>query len=180
MRLNRIEKLIALTAKGDRTAFDRLYDGTSAKLFGVTLHILKERPLAEEALQETYVKIWTQASRYRRKNLSPMTWMITLARNTAVDRLRRNKGRLSEPDLAQDVAAAGEDTTFDRRGAVATAKLLLPCLGRLEKDRAAALRAAYLDGASYADLSLRFDVPLNTMRDWMQRSVQVLRDCMRK
>ena len=84
-----IEDLILRVAQGNRAAFQTLYDATSAKLFGIALRVLKDRTEAEEALQEVYVKIWHNAGRYEVNGLSPMTWLITLARNTAVDRLRK-------------------------------------------------------------------------------------------
>lgn len=84
-----IEDLILRVAQGNRAAFQALYDNTSAKLFGVALRVLNDRTEAEEALQEVYVKIWNNAGRYAVNGFSPMTWLITLARNTAVDRLRK-------------------------------------------------------------------------------------------
>ncbi|WP_284266955.1 sigma-70 family RNA polymerase sigma factor, partial [Roseicyclus amphidinii] len=83
-----LEGLIARVAMGDRAAFSALYAATSAKLFGICLRILKDRSLAEEALQEVYVKLWHRADRYRVTGHSPMTWLITVARNHAIDRLR--------------------------------------------------------------------------------------------
>ncbi|NVK61194.1 MAG: RNA polymerase subunit sigma, partial [Rhodobacteraceae bacterium] len=81
-----IEDLIARTAMGDRAAFRLLYDRTAAKLFGVCLRVLNDRGLAEEALQDVYCKIWARAGQYRVNGFSPMTWLITLARNAAIDR----------------------------------------------------------------------------------------------
>lgn len=178
MRLRRIEKLIAKVAEGDRAAFDRLYDMTSAKLFGVCLRILKNRASAEEALQDTFVKVWLQARTYKSKGLSPMTWLITIARNTSIDHLRRQKGRLADLETVQDQVVSSEPNPEQMAVASSQAKRLLGCLDGLEQNRAAAVRGAYLDGASYADLALRFDVPLNTMRTWLRRALIALRECM--
>ena len=102
-RRSELETLIARTAMGDRDAFDRLYDATSAKLHAVCLSVLKDRPEAEETLQEVYIRVWQSAARYASNGLSPMTWLITIARNRSIDRLR---ARGSRPVTAPEDAAA--------------------------------------------------------------------------
>ena len=91
--LHEIEEMIARMALGDRCALSSLYAATSAKLFGITLRVLEDRQEAEDALQETFVKLWHNAGRYRSNGLSPMTWLITVARNQAIDRLRARRSR---------------------------------------------------------------------------------------
>jgi RNA polymerase sigma-70 factor, ECF subfamily len=83
-----ITKLIVRTAMKDREAFDALYRNTSAKLFGVCLRILNNRAEAEEVLQEIYVKIWTKADRFAVSDLSPISWLVAIARHHAIDRIR--------------------------------------------------------------------------------------------
>jgi RNA polymerase sigma-70 factor (ECF subfamily) len=83
-----LEDLIARTALRDRAAFSALYDATAGKLHAVALRVLGDRAAAEDAVQDTYVKIWRNAERYAVTGHSPMTWLITIARNTAIDRLR--------------------------------------------------------------------------------------------
>ena len=92
-RRSELETLIARTAMGDRDAFDRLYDATSAKLHAVCLSVLKDRPEAEETLQEVYIRVWQSAARYASNGLSPMTWLITIARNRSIDRPRHLRAR---------------------------------------------------------------------------------------
>ena len=173
-----IESLLARIALKDRAAFDRLYDRTAAKLFGVCLRVLTERAAAEDAMQDSYVKIWNNAERYRANGLSPMTWLITIARNTAIDRLRaRRDGHRDVDGPGLDLVAPGPSPE-DMAVAAGEARRLGACLDALEADRAAAVRGAYLDGQSYADLAQRFDVPLNTMRTWLRRGLIALRECM--
>lgn len=172
-----IEDLILRVAQGNRAAFQALYDNTSAKLFGVALRVLNDRTEAEEALQEVYVKIWNNAGRYAVNGFSPMTWLITLARNTAVDRLRklRRTGDHAQIDeRAVDPGIGPEDATI----AASERGRLVACFAELPADRAAAVRRAYLEGETYADLAGRFDVPLNTMRTWLRRSLLALRECL--
>ncbi len=174
-----LQSLIAKCALKDRAAFDALYAATSAKLFGVILRILKSRSEAEEVLQEVYVKIWQKADRYAAGGFSPMTWLITIARNAAIDALRRRKGG-SEPISAEVVeqmadAAPGPEALVVQASERAR---IDRCFAELEPDRAEAVQAAYLNGDSYAELADRYDVPINTMRTWLRRSLLKLRECL--
>ncbi|QHQ37306.1 sigma-70 family RNA polymerase sigma factor [Algicella marina] len=161
----------------DRAAFSELYDATSAKLFGVCLRILKERSLAEDAMQDTFVKVWKNADRYQVNGLSPMTWLITIARNTAIDRLRRTKPDADLSDYAEVLPAPGV-TPEGAAIAASDAKRLNGCLGELEEQRAEAVKAVYLNGWSYAELASSFDMPVNTVRTWLRRGLISLRECM--
>ena len=97
MSLNDIEDMLARMALGDRRALSALYDATSAKLFGIVLRVLEDRAEAEDALQEIFVKVWHNADRYRANGLSPMTWLITISRNHAIDCLRARRSRRTSP-----------------------------------------------------------------------------------
>src|SRR6476646_6302505 len=81
--------LMAAVAKGDRTAFERLYAATRANLYGVVLRILRRQDLADEVMQETYLKIWNSAGQFDPALASPITWMVAIARNRAIDLVRR-------------------------------------------------------------------------------------------
>ena len=106
-----------------------------------------------------------------------MTWLITIARNTAIDRLRRRRPAEDVDALADvlpDAGPCGEAAAMARSDA---ARITL-CLDELDPVRRDAVRGAYLDGRSYADLSAAHGVPLNTMRTWLRRSLLSLRECM--
>jgi RNA polymerase sigma-70 factor (ECF subfamily) len=173
-----LEDWIARVALGDRVAFSRLYDATSAKLFGVCLRILNNRASAEDALQESFMKVWRNADRYRSNGMSPMTWLITIARNTAIDRLRRRRASGPEDVIEQvpDSAPTPEASAI----AQSEAERIVACLKELDEPRAAAVRGAYLDGLSYADLADKLSVPLNTIRTWLRRSLIALQACMQR
>ena len=81
--------LLAAVAKRDAAAFERLYDATRAKLYGVLLRILGRPELADEVMQETYLKVWTMADRFDPTLASPITWMVAMARNRAIDIVRK-------------------------------------------------------------------------------------------
>ncbi|WP_457151643.1 sigma-70 family RNA polymerase sigma factor [Mesorhizobium sp. P5_C1] len=174
-----ITKLIVRTSMKDRAAFDLLYRQTSAKLFGVCLRVLNDRGDAEEALQEVFVKIWTKADRFAVSDLSPISWLVAIARNHAIDRVRARRKPGLDIDAALDVAdpTPGPEAMVVAGG---ESERIHHCLDELEKDRAAAVRGAYLKGESYAELAERHGVPLNTMRTWLRRSLLKLRECLER
>lgn len=172
-----IAELISRVALRDRSAFKTLYQRTSAKLYGVTLRILRDRSEADEALQEVYVKIWQRADRYVAGSYSPISWLVAVARNHALDIIRARKPISDDIDAALDIADSGPDP---EEAAVRSGERarIEGCLAELEPDRAEAVRGAYLDGYSYEELATRYSVPLNTMRTWLRRSLLKLKDCL--
>lgn len=112
------------TGQGDRSAFETLYRATSAKLFGVCLRIFPDRNEAEEALQDAYITIWNRAASFQSGRASPISWLVTVTRNRAIDRLRAaGKARYVPVDEANEIAnsapradaqmfAASEDNSF--------------------------------------------------------------------
>lgn len=174
-----ISKLIVRTSMKDRGAFDQLYRATNAKLFGVCLRVLTDRAEAEEALQEVYVKIWTKADRFAVSDLSPISWLVAVARNHAIDRIRSRRLASVDIDEAYDVADPNPGPEALAVSAGERARIFT-CLEELDADRAAAVRGAYLKGESYAELAERHDVPLNTMRTWLRRSLLKLRECLER
>ena len=173
-----VEGMLARMALGDRAALSALYGATAPKLFGVVLRVLDDRPEAEDALQEIFVKVWHNADRYRANGLSPMTWLITVARNHAVDRLRARRSRRHAP--IDDVAELADSAPGPEASAIAASErgAIDACLKTLEADRADAVVRAYLHGEAYADLAHRYGVPLNTIRSWLRRSLLKLRECL--
>jgi len=172
-----IEEMILRVSLGDRAAFTSLYDATSAKLFGVCLRILKNTAEAEDTLQDVFVRVWQKAGLYRANGYSPMTWLITLARNAAIDRLRARKGATVHIEEVHDLSDASPTPEAEAIASSESGRLN-GCLDELAPDRSEAVRRAYLDGDSYKDLAARFSVPLNTMRTRLRRSLLKLRDCL--
>ncbi|HXW29387.1 MAG TPA: sigma-70 family RNA polymerase sigma factor, partial [Xanthobacteraceae bacterium] len=81
--------LMAAVAKGDQGAFERLYVATRAKLYGVVLRILRRADLADEVMQDAYLKIWRSAGEFDPRRATPITWMVAIARNRALDLVRK-------------------------------------------------------------------------------------------
>lgn len=174
-----LNALLAKIALRDRGAFGELWNRTSAKLFGVCLRILKNSNEAEDALQEVYVKIWRKAHSYAPSNYSPMTWLISIARNEAIDRLRARKPTTVDIEEAYDLAS---DAPTPEKAAVAASERnqINRCLEELQPNHAAAVQGAYLEGYSYQELADMYKIPVNTMRTWLRRSLMKLKECLQR
>lgn len=170
--------LLNAAAGGDRAAFERLYAATRAKLYGVVLRILRRNDLADEVIQETYLKIWNSAGQYNARVASPITWMVTIARNRAIDVVRkRSETSIEEEPQAMDVAdevrnplAARELSEDVRR--------LMACIGRLEPDRQSLVLLAYRFGLSREQLAAKTGKPVNTIKTWLRRALLEIRECL--
>ncbi len=174
-----IADLLIKIAAQDRRAFRDIYSASSSKLMGVLLRILGNRAEAEDALQEIYTRVWLRASRFDAEKGRGMTWLIAIARNHAIDRLRARPPRAGNDD-GEEVAHLEDGRRSALAGLVAEgeARRAVKCFAELEADRAAAVQGAYLDGLSYEILAQRFGVPINTMRTWLRRSLLKLRECL--
>ena len=174
-----VAELLIRVAGQDRAAFRELYSKTASKLLGVLLRILGNRAEAEDALQEVFTRIWLRAGRFDATKGRGMTWLIAIARNHAIDRLRARPDESLRDDAdAMESVRDAAPTAENRLIALGEAGRIADCFATLEPDRAEAVRGAYLNGLSYVDLAARFDVPLNTMRTWLRRSLLRLRECM--
>jgi RNA polymerase sigma-70 factor, ECF subfamily len=170
--------LLAAVAKGDEAAFERVYVATRAKLYGVVLRILRRQDLAEEVIQETYVKIWSSAGRFNPAVASPITWMTSIARNSAIDIVRkRTELSLEQEPAAMEVAADSADP-LARREMTEELKRLLECVGRLEPGRQRLVLLAYYNGWSREQLAAKFEIPMNTVKTWLRRSLMEIRECL--
>src|SRR5215831_6532712 len=164
---------------GDRAALQTVYRLTSAKLFGVCLRILGERGEAEDVLQEVYVTVWRKAADFDASRASPMTWLIAIARNRSIDRLRASRNTRNMDPI--EAAAAIPDTTAGADSAVESMQAqarLHGCLNELAQHERAALRGAFFDGSTYEDLAARMKVPLGTMKSWIRRALIKLKACL--
>lgn len=174
-----ITAALARVASGDRSALELVYRDTSAKLFGVCLRILSDRQEAEDVLQEVYLTVWNKAGVFEPAKASPITWLVAIARNRAIDRLRSGAQRRRSAPIE-----AADDVSDPAPGAAALLESadeqsrLRGCLDQLEKPQAAAIRAAFLDGFTYDELAERMGVPLGTMKSWIRRSLLKLRACL--
>jgi RNA polymerase sigma-70 factor (ECF subfamily) len=170
--------LLASVAKGDEVAFEQLYEATRAKLFGVVLRILRRQDLSEEVVQEAYVKIWNSAGQFNPELASPITWMVSIARNRAIDVVRkRSEASIEEEPAAMEVASDTPDP-LARREMTEELRRILGCVGQLDPQRQKLVLLAYYNGWSREQLAEKFDTPLNTVKTWLRRSMIEIRECL--
>jgi len=169
--------LIGAVAAGDRAAFRAVYERTSAKLYGICLRLLGSEAEAEDVLQEAYVTVWRNARRFDSAKASAITWLAVIARNKAIDRLRRRRPVADGLEAAAEVPDEGPLATavIEQKD---DARRLAHCLDELDERARAMIRAAFLDGASYPELAEREGVPLGTMKSWIRRGLMRLKGCL--
>jgi RNA polymerase sigma-70 factor, ECF subfamily len=176
-----VASALARIGAGDRAALQTVYRLTSAKLFGVCLRILGEPGEAEDALQEVFVTVWRKAGDFDPGRASPMTWLIAITRNRAIDRLRvtRRSRRMDPIDAAAGVAdeAALAGDALEKAQEQAR---LHHCLEDLDDHERTALRGAFFDGNTYEELAERMSVPLGTMKSWIRRAMIKLKACLQQ
>jgi RNA polymerase sigma-70 factor (ECF subfamily) len=174
----RLAEVLLRTGSEDRTAFRDLYTLTSAKLFGICLRICGERQAAEDVLHDVYLTIWKRAGAWEPGRASPITWLATIARNRAIDWRRAQTVRRASPiDDAPDIADEAPDAESMLLSGEA-AHRLHHCLDTLEARQRSAIRTAFFDGVTYAELAERGNVPLGTMKSWVRRGLGRLKDCL--
>lgn len=176
-----IEALLQATARKDRQAFRTLFQRSGPKLFGVCLRICRDKALAEDAAQDAFVEIWRKAADYESSRGAAEAWMSVIARNRAIDLVRR-RGRSPSwggggaDDEDDKIAAMPDPGQAEDGGAESMA--LAECLGRLEDTQRQLVTLAYCEGYSREELSARFKAPVNTVKTWLRRGLADLKSCL--
>jgi RNA polymerase sigma-70 factor (ECF subfamily) len=181
--------VLARVALGDRAAFSALYKSTSAHLLGVILRIQRDRGQAEDVLQEIFVSIWRAAQGFDAARAQPMTWLTSIARNRAIDSLRRRKSEVATVS-AQVGADDGPDS--DLIDAVASAQAgplellqqasqmreVQNCIGQLSAEQQQCVALTYYQGLSHSEVAQHLAQPLGTVKSWVRRALIALKDCL--
>jgi RNA polymerase sigma-70 factor (ECF subfamily) len=167
-------------AAGERAALRQLYESTSAKLFAVCLRILSDREESEDVLQEVYVTIWRRADRFDASRASVMTWVSTIARNRAIDRLRA-RGPLAYADQVEDLEIPdGRVSAESLLVAAGEEGRLHSCLAELDDRTERVIRTAFFEGVTYEALARRMETPLGTVKSWVRRGLAKLKGCLER
>ncbi|RAI01051.1 RNA polymerase subunit sigma [Acuticoccus sediminis] len=172
-----LEELLNKTALGDRRAFQMLYERSNAKLYALCLRILQDKGEAEDAMQDAYVKIWRYAERYAASRARATTWMVAIARNQCIDRLRAKRTPAAALEAAENVADAAMRP--DQKAlASAEAKRLVDCIDGLGETDGRLIRIAYFGGVTYKAIADRDGTPLGTIKSRMRRALAALKECL--
>ena len=173
-----LEHLLTRAAAQDQGAFAELYRRTSARLFGVCWRMLGDREEAEEVLQEVFTGVWRRASSFEPARAGALTWLITLTRNKAIDRLRQRREQvLADPIDLEQMADEHSQPSTEAESSQDYVRLI-NCLEQLEAKQRRSVREAFFSGATYKELAERCQVPLPTMKSWIRRSLMQLRTCL--
>jgi RNA polymerase sigma-70 factor (ECF subfamily) len=171
--------LLAACARQDRQAFQRLYEMTSSQLLACLVRILRNRALAEDALQDVYVQVWRQAIKFERGRGSSWAWLIAIARYRAID-LQRRERRLAA-DSSEDIAEmAADEEPHDSLMALGhhAAAALDGCLAALQPRQRDCILLAYQNGMTHAEVADRIGEPLGSVKSWIRRGLAALRRCL--
>lgn len=171
----KLADLLEACARADRVAFRSFYDLSSRYVFGVTLAILRDREVASEVAQETYVRIWRRAHQFDPNGGNPLSWIGSIARNCAIDRLRsdRARGFVEFSDRVPDIAG-GDDPATQMLDSMVIRRLL----DDLRPEYRRALLLCYFQGYSYNELATVLDVPIGTAKSWVRRGLAALKEAM--
>lgn len=178
--LETLESLLAATATGDRAAFRKLYDRSSAKLFGVILRILRNKQKSEDVLQDVFLKVWQKAGSYDPAQGKPITWMATIARNRSIDIIRatRPEQTVDEPGDEEEIFKLGGQGAD--KVDIADLEALRFCLGEMKQDDRNYVLLAYYEGYSREELAERFESPVGTIKTRLRRGLIALRACLER
>lgn len=172
-----LRRLLAAVADGDERALRALYDMASPKLYGVILRIQRDRAAADDILQDVFLRIWQRAGSYDPGSGRPLSWLCAVARNRAIDAIRR-KGEVRGPAADEEDWVDQLADPIDREGAILDRDALRACLGRLDASHRDCVVLAYCGGYSREELARRYDRPVNTIKTWLHRSLASLRGCL--
>ena len=179
---HQLERLLLRMSGKDEAAFKELYEATRRKLFSTILLLVRRGYLADEILQEAYVRIWLNAGAYRPTLGTPMVWMITIARNLAIDIARKSTREVYADDailtsFADDGPTALESIEIqeEQDDAVNNQRNIVAALQALDATKRHLVIAAYINGESRDRLSERYGVPVNTIKTWIRRALLEVR-----
>ncbi|WP_431222264.1 sigma-70 family RNA polymerase sigma factor [Serratia sp. L9] len=171
-------ELMQAVALGDRNAFEQLYRQTSPRLFAVALRMLRRQAWAEEVLHESFINVWNRAASYDPQLASPLTWLTHIVRNRAIDWLRGSGGHAAETEeeWLDNSGEMAEEPTYQLMRTEEAGKLA-ECLNHLNAEQRQSIVLAYYQGMSHGEVSAHLQQPLGTIKSWIRRALDHLKDC---
>jgi RNA polymerase sigma-70 factor, ECF subfamily len=169
--------LLASVAKGDRSALRAVYVRQSTRLFGIAMAILRDRTLAADVLQDTFLKVWERARQFDPSRGTPEVWLASIVRYGALD-VARTRGRELPSDDPNLGDAAVDPDALEALMASEGGARLRECLGRLEPKNRQGIVLAFVHGLSHPEIATRLEQPLGTVKSWIRRGLISLRECL--
>lgn len=189
-RSRELSQLLARSGLGDRAAFGQLYERTSGHLFAVVLRIQRDRAQAEDLLQEIYVSVWKAAASFDAARSQPLTWLTHIARNRAIDSLRRAHAQPRTESLTatddddrpdpHEALASDDPGPLDLLGQACDKRELTRCMEHLSAAQRQSVALAFYDGLSHAEVAEQLREPLGTVKSWVRRALQTLKGCLER
>jgi len=186
-----LSRLLARAGLGDRAAFATLYERTSSHLLAVVLRINRDRAQAEDILQEVYVNVWRAASSFDAAQSQPLTWLTSIARNRAIDSLRRlsTQPQFRTVGLAADGSDREEESVYDTLAddapgpldllsRASDARSLAACMDQLSALQRQSVALAFFQGLSHVEVAEQLRQPLGTVKSWVRRALMTLKGCL--
>lgn len=176
-----LNELLILSGRGDAKAFQQLYEAAAPRLFPLCKRLLRDEALAEDVLQEGFVKVWHHAAQFTASKASALTWMTTIVRNQALDKLRQVKAR---PDVVEEIDYETLDYASLEPGPEALHQLgddaqrLWQCLAHLKPEQRDCILQAFYHGQTHEELAHALAKPLGTVKAWIRRGLEQLRGCL--
>jgi RNA polymerase sigma-70 factor (ECF subfamily) len=165
---------LARCASGDRAALRVIYDAEAPRMLGVARRMLRRQDLAEEAVQDAFMRVWRAANTFDPQKGAARSWLYAILRNCALSILR-DEGRFTSDEDAADLAAPMTESALAR---LPETSALRRCLERLEPTRRSVVVLSYVHGLSHGEVAGKLGVPLGTVKSWARRSLISLQECM--
>lgn len=163
-------------ASGDKDALAQLYHTISPRLFGIILRMVRRRDWAEEILHDTFIQIWQSATGYDEQRSEPQIWLSHIARNRAIDYLRKHEHRCCSVDDITE-AEEGFQAPLGEEDSHLEARRLQHCLENLPPEQRQSIALAYYRGLSQTEIALSLSQPEGTVKSWIRRALAHLREC---
>lgn len=173
-----LDKALSACARGDRAALRRIFDQESGRLVSIAERILRRRDLAEEVVQESFIRIWTHAHQYQPDRGSARGWIYAIVRNRALNFVRDSRHEYTVQEVETLRESGQSDEIMNAWVKLDRNSRLYDCLGSLDDTKRRGILMAYVGGYSHGEIAGRLRIPLGTTKSWIRRGLIALRECM--
>ncbi|MDX1636303.1 MAG: sigma-70 family RNA polymerase sigma factor [Marinobacter sp.] len=173
-------RLLSAVAHQDRQAFQRLYELVAGRMLGLCHKLAGQQELAEEALQDAFIRIWHHASEYHSERGTPLSWMMTIARYRTLDLMRARKVRQGAGEEALETVADGREGPLDVSLRMDGSAALTGCLDELSPSQRDTILLSYYRGFTHEELSTALSTPIGTVKSWIRRGLLALKRCLER